>query len=192
MLPASFDLKELPMQPVNLRAELRTDLGLVGLLVAVDVAARLLPHAPGVWPVAASALFAGRMLRLPLLALIVPVLATVVSNLLLPGDDGRVLLVVAAALCVPALLGMLVRKRGALAVIAAMLTSSLVFFASTNFAVWAFQGMYPHTWQGLAECYVAALPFLDRTIFGDLAWCAALFGTAWLVQRGPALVRRAH
>ena len=67
MLPVSFDLKELPMQPVNLRAELRTDLGLVGLLVAVDVAARLLPHAPGVWPVAASALFAGRMLRLPLL-----------------------------------------------------------------------------------------------------------------------------
>lgn len=180
------------MQPVNTRAELWTDLGLVGLLVAVDVVARLLPHAPGVWPVAASALFAGRMLRLPLLALIVPVLATVLSNLALPGDDGRVLLVVAAALCVPAVLGMLVRKRGALSVVAAMVASSLVFFAATNFAVWAFQGMYPHTWEGLIECYIAALPFLDRTVLGDLAWCAALFGAAWLVQRGPALARRAH
>jgi hypothetical protein len=180
------------MQLAKTRAELWTDLGLVALLVGIGVAARLLPHVPGVWPVAASALFAGRMLRLPLLALLVPVLATVLSNLVLPGDDGRVLLVVAAALCVPALLGMLTRRYGALPVIAAMLASSLVFFTATNFAVWAFQGMYPHTWQGLVECYVAALPFLDRTVIGDLAWCAALFGAAWLVQRGPALARRAH
>jgi len=179
------------MQPSKIRSELWIDFGLVAVLIGLDVAARLLPHAPGVWPVAASALFAGRMLRLPLLALIVPVLATVLSNLVLPGDDGRVLFVVAAALCVPAVLGMLIRKRGMLATVVAMLASSLVFFAATNFAVWAFDGMYPRTLQGLADCYVAALPFLDRTIFGDLGWCAALFGGAWLVEHGPSLARRA-
>jgi hypothetical protein len=46
------------------------------------------------------------------------------------------------------------------------------------------------TIDGLVQCYVAALPFLDRTVFGDLAWCAALFGAAWLVQHGPVLMRR--
>ena len=40
-------------------------------------------------------------------------------------------------------------------------------------------------------CYVAALPFLDRTVLGDLFWAAALFGGAWLVQHGPVLGRRA-
>ena len=56
------------MQPSKARAGLWMDLGLVGFLIAFDVAARLLPHAPGVWPFAASALFAGRMLRMPALA----------------------------------------------------------------------------------------------------------------------------
>ena len=46
------------------------------------------------------------------------------------------------------------------------------------------------TLQGLAQCYVAALPFLDRTVFGDLFWVAVLFGGAWLVQHAPALMRR--
>ena len=180
------------MQPNKTRADVTADLALVALLIGLDVVARLVPHVPGVWPVAASALFAGRMLRIPLLALVVPVAATVLSNFALPGDDGRVLLVVAAALCAPALLGMLARRwRGAAPTIAAMIASSLMFFAATNFAVWAFNGMYPMTLQGLAECYVAALPFLDRTVIGDLAWCAALFGGAWLVQRGPALARKA-
>ena len=53
------------MQPNKARTDLWMDLGLVAFLIVFDVAARLLPHAPGVWPFAASALFAGRMLRMP-------------------------------------------------------------------------------------------------------------------------------
>ena len=180
------------MQFSKTRSDLTLDLVLVVFLIALDVVARIVPHVPGVWPVAASALFAGRMLKLPLLAFLVPVAATVLSNFALPGDDGRVLLVVAAALCVPAALGIVARRwRGAAPTAAAMVATSLLFFVATNFAVWAFDGLYPMTWQGLAECYIAALPFLDRTVLGDLAWCAALFGGAWLVQHGPALARRA-
>ncbi len=181
------------MQPNKTRADLWMDLGLVAFLIAFDVAARLLPHAPGVWPVAASALFAGRMLRIPALALVVPLLATALSNFALPGDDWRVTLVVFAAICVPALAGMLARRwQGALPVVAAMLSCSLIFFAATNFAVWAFNGMYPMNFQGLVQCYVAALPFLDKTVIGDLFWTAVLFGGAWAVAHGPALARRAR
>jgi hypothetical protein len=180
------------MQSSKTRSDLTLDLVLVVFLIALDVVARIVPHVPGVWPVAASALFAGRMLKLPLLAFIVPVAATVLSNLVLPGDDGRVLLIVAAALCAPAALGIVARRwRGAAPTLAAMVASSLIFFLATNFAVWAFNGFYPMTLQGLAQCYIAALPFLDRTVLGDLAWCAALFGGAWLVQHGQALARRA-
>jgi hypothetical protein len=181
------------MQPYKTRSDLTMDLALVAGLVALDVIARLAPHVPGVWPVAASALFAGRMLRMPLLAFVVPLAAMVLSNFVLPGDDGRVMLFIAAALFVPALLGIVGRRwRGVVPTAAAMIASSLVFFVATNFAVWAFQDLYPRTLQGLAQCYFAALPFLDRTVLGDLAWCAALFGGAWLVQRVPTLARRAH
>jgi len=180
------------MQQNRARADLWMDLLLVTFLIGFDVAARLLPHAAGVWPFAASALFAGRMLRIPGLAVIVPLAAVLLSNVALAGDDWRITLVVCAAITLPAFAGMLIRRwPGAFPVIAAMLSCSLIFFAATNLAVWAFSGMYPLTWQGLTQCFIAALPFLDKTVLGDLFWTAVLFGGAWLMQHVPSLSRRA-
>jgi hypothetical protein len=180
------------MQPNRTRADFWMDLLLVAFLISFDVAARLLPHAAGVWPFAASALFAGRMLRIPGLAVIVPLAAVLLSNVALAGDDWRITLVVCAAITLPAFAGMLIRRwPGAVPVIAAMLSCSLIFFVTTNFAVWAFSGMYPLTWQGLTQCFIAALPFLDKTVLGDLFWTAVLFGGAWLMQHVPSLSRRA-
>jgi hypothetical protein len=169
------------------------DLLLVAFLIGFDVAARLLPHAAGVWPFAASALFAGRMLRVPVLAVIVPVAAAMLSNTMLAADDWRITAVVYAAIALPAIAGMLTRRYGgALSVVAAMVFCSLIFFVVTNFAVWAFSGIYSHDLQGLTKCYVLALPFLDKTVIGDLVWTGVLFGGAWLVQNAPILTRQAH
>ena len=181
------------MQANKARTDLWMDLVLVAFLIGFDVAARLLPHAPGFMPVAASALFAGRMLHIPALAVIVPLLAMALSNAALPTEDWRIVLVGFVAISVPALVGMLTRRyRGPVVIGAAMVSCSLLFFAASNFAVWAFGGLYPLSLQGLVQCYVAALPFLDKTVMGDLFWTAILFGGAWLVQHGPALARRAH
>jgi hypothetical protein len=179
------------MQPDKTRNELWLDLALVAFLIGFDVTARLLPHAPGFMPIAASGLFAARILRVPALAVIVPIAAMAISGFGFAADDWRVSLVVYGALTVPALAGMYSRRwRGTPAIVATMLSCSLFFFVSTNFAVWAFSGMYPLTLQGLTQCYVLALPFLDKTVAGDLFWTAVLFGGAWLVQHGPALARR--
>lgn len=181
------------MQPNTARSDLRLDLALVAFLIALDVAARLLPHAWGFTPVAASGLFAARMLRMPILSIIVPVAAMALTGWALGADDWRISLITYVAIAMPALLGIASRRwQGALPVVATMLAGSLVFFALSNFAVWAFSGMYPLTVAGLIQCYVAALPFLDKTVLGDLIWTGVLFGGAWLVQRGPALAKRAH
>jgi Family of unknown function (DUF6580) len=173
------------------RADPWIDLVLVAFLIGFDVTARLLPHEPGVMPVAASALFAGRVLRVRGLALVVPIAAMALSGMAMAPDDWRVSLVVYVAIALPALVGIATRRwRGLLPVAGAMISCSLIFFAASNFAVWAISGLYPLTWQGLIECYVAALPFLDHTVLGDLFWCAALFGGAWLVQHGPLVSRR--
>lgn len=180
------------MQPSKeARPTLWMDLALVAFLIGFDVTARLLPHIPGIMPVAASALFAGRMLRRPLLAFVVPLVAMALSGIVLAGDDWRITLVVYAAITLPAFVGMKTKLwSGAAPVVAGMLGCSLFFFVASNFAVWTFSGMYPLTWQGLTECYVAGLPFLDRTVIGDLFWTTVLFGGAWFVQHGPVLGRR--
>src|SRR6516164_8007541 len=98
------------MQPKKTRADLWMDRGLVTFLVIFDVATRLMPHPPGVTAVAASALFAGRTLRIPALAVVVPLLAMALSGAALASDDGRISLVVYAAITVPAFAAALARR----------------------------------------------------------------------------------
>jgi hypothetical protein len=114
------------------------------------------------------------------------------SDMALPNEDWRITAVGFVAISIPALAGIATRRwHGVLPVTGTMVACSLIFFLLSNVAVWAFSGMYPLTWQGLTQCYVAALPFLDKTVLGDLFWTAILFGGAWLVQHMPSLSRRA-
>lgn len=164
------------------------DLALVAFLIALDVAARLMPHAPGFLPVAASGFFAARMLRVPVFAVVVPVVAMVLSDTMLPGEDWRIQAVGFAAIAIPAVAGIATRRwPGVLPAIATVVASSFLFWLASNAAVWAFSGMYPLSVAGLTQCYVAALPFLEKTMLGDLCWTGVLFGGAWAVARGPAL-----
>jgi len=154
------------------------ELSLAMSFVGLDVVARVAPHAPNVTPIAASAVFAGMMLRSRALALAVPLLAMLVSDLVVGAYDWRIMGVVYAALALPALLARWGRARPMVVLAPLVLSSSLLFYATTNFAVWAFSGMYAHDLNGLVLCYVAALPFLYNTA-GDALWTTLLFGTWW-------------
>jgi uncharacterized protein DUF6580 len=155
------------------------ELSLAMSLVALDIVARLAPHAPNVTPIAASAMFAGMVLRSRALALAVPISALLVSDLVVGSYDWRIMGVVYAALALPALAARWGRARPMVVLPPLVLSSSLLFFATTNFAVWAFSGMYAHDLPGLMHCYVAALPFLQNTVIGDMFWATLLFGSWW-------------
>src|SRR5258708_19978859 len=122
-------------------AEFWLAMGLVGL----DIVARLAPHAPNFTPVAASALFAGTVLRGRALALSVPLAAMLISDLVLGCPDARVMGVVYAALALPALLGRWGRARGAIVLALLAVSSSLIFFPPPNLAVRPSPAMHtPH------------------------------------------------
>jgi hypothetical protein len=155
------------------------ELSLAMSLVTLDIVARVAPHAPNVTPIAASAVFAGMVLRSRALALAVPVAALLLSDLVVGSYDWRIMGVVYAALALPALAARWGRARPVVVLAPLVLSSSLLFFATTNFAVWAFSGMYAHDLHGLVHCYVAALPFLWNTVAGDALWTTLLFGAWW-------------
>ena len=163
---------------------LRTDALVALFLIGLDIAARLLPHTPNFMPLTASALFAGMIVGRRSLALAVPVAAMLVSDFMIGFDDWRIATLDYAALTLPVGIGMLGRGyRWSRVLAPAALASSLLFFAVSNFAVWLFSGLYSHDMAGLVKCYALALPFLQHTIAGDLAWVAVLFGGAFMVQR---------
>src|SRR5262245_65659164 len=65
------------------------ELSLAMSLVGLDVVARLAPHAPNVTPIAATAVFAGMVLRSRALALAAPLLAMLLSALIVGAYDRR-------------------------------------------------------------------------------------------------------
>lgn len=175
---------------IRARRALRTDVAVVAALVGLNVAARLLPHAPDFTPVAASALFAASVLRVRTLSIVVPLAGMVLADAWLGFYDLRIMTTVYGTLALPACAAWLSRRWHRPVMIApVLLSSALSFFLVTNFAVWAFSPMYAANAAGLLKCYIAALPFLQNTICGDLFWGIVLFGGYWLAQNVRAAKR---
>jgi hypothetical protein len=73
-------------------------------------------------------------------------------------------------------------KSGPVRVVGAALACSTSFFLLSNFAVWAWSGMYPRTFGGLLTSYTMGLPFLRGTVTSDLFFSAAFFGVPVFAQ----------
>jgi uncharacterized protein DUF6580 len=150
---------------------------LIALLTAIVVAAtlRLVPHPPNFTPIGAMALFSGAYLGRRSLAFAAPLGAMVLSDAVIGFYSGFWITYLAVGLIVG--LGMLALSRvSILGVGGAAIASSVVFFGVSNFGTWALGGLYPHTLAGLSACYVAAIPFFQNTIAGDLFYATLLFG----------------
>ena len=157
-------------------------------MIAAAVASRLVPHPWNLTSVAATALFAGAYLEDRRLAFLVPLAALLVSDLALGFYRGMAVVYLAFALIV--CLGLWLRtRRRPLPIVGATLAGSLLFFGLSNFGVWAFGALYPHSGAGLAACFTAALPFLRGTLEGDGLYSLILFGGFALLERHVAALR---
>jgi hypothetical protein len=170
-------------------------------LVLLAAASRLVPHPPNVTPLAAVALFGGATFERRWSAILVPLAALLLSDLLLQvtylagwqpnwGFYRGQWVVYACSLIAVSLGFLIVRRRNALTVMAATIAGSLVFFLATNFAVWASGLMYPKTAQGLWLCYALALPFFRNSLLGDLACSTLLFGALALAEARIPVLRQ--
>ena len=150
---------------------------IVALLSAILLAAalRLVPHPPNFTPIGAMALFSGAYLGRRALAFVAPLAAMLLSDAVLGFYSGFWITYLAVALI--ALLGSVVlQKRNPLRIGLTAVAGSVIFFVVSNFGTFALSGMYPHTVAGLGACYVAAIPFFQNTLAGDLFYATLLFG----------------
>lgn len=156
---------------------------LIALLSAIAAAAalRLVPHPPNFSPIDAMALFSGAYLARRWLAFAAPLTALLLSDLILGFYPG--MLFQYAAVILIALLGMVALSRVTVLMLAgAAFASSVLFFTVSNFGVWMTSGMYPQSLDGLGACYVAAIPFFQNTLLGDLFYAALMFGGFALLE----------
>lgn len=157
-------------------------------LTVLGALARLVPHPPNFAPVGSTSLFAGA--RLPVWqAYLVPMALMAITDPIVSTFYGvpafsRFQLFMYGSFLISGWLGRRMRGNPGVSRIAAFsVLNSMQFFLITNFGSWLWFGSYPRTASGLADCYLAAIPFFGWTLAGDLFYAGLLFGLhAWLTR----------
>ncbi|MGI8745249.1 MAG: DUF6580 family putative transport protein [Bryobacteraceae bacterium] len=162
-------------------------------LTVLGAIARLVPHPPNFAPVGAASVFAGA--RLPVWqAYLIPLALMVITDPILALVYGVApftiyQVFIYASFLISVWIGRRVRNTGsAWKIGSAVLLSSAQFFLISNLGSWIKD--YPHTLAGLGSCYVAAIPFFERTLVSDVFFSAALFGLYALLTRTVASSER--
>lgn len=169
--------------------ELKTQRGkLILVLILAAAVSRFLPHPPNFTPLGAMALFGGTFLVNKRTALILPLAAMLLSDIVLQLVSGigfhRTIVFVYLSFVLITSLGFLLRQRvQRQTIMVASLVGSLIFFFVTNFGVWITQPeTYPLSSEGLFQCYIAGIPFFKGTVMGDLFYNLILFGSHALLK----------
>ena len=159
----------------------------VTLMVFAAAFVRLLPHPPNFAPIAAMALFGGAYFSKKSFAFAIPLLAMFVTDAIIGFYSYAWMVYISFALIV--LLGIVMLKKVSVKnVVLASVTASVSFFVITNFGVWMLGTLYPKTPAGLMESYIAAIPFFQNSLIGDLFFSGVMFGVYELVKhKVPAL-----
>lgn len=149
-------------------------LRLTGVVMSfAAVAVRLLPHPPNFTPMGATALFGGAKFTRPWNYLL-PIGLMFATDLFL-GFHNTMLYVYGSFLIITFLGERWAKKPTTARIVTLGLASSSIFFLVTNFGVWAQGTLYPPTFAGLIESYVAAIPFWQNMLLADLVFSVGYF-----------------
>ncbi len=149
-------------------------------IVFLGFLSRALPHPHNFTPILAMALVAGAYASRAWIGMLLPLLAMLLSDLVLNNtlyahyyegfaglqpilDNGFTYIAIAVLALLPLLLP--AEKRESWTGLGALgLGGSVLFFLISNFGVWLTSGMYPKTLVGLQACYAAGVPFFPATL----------------------------
>ncbi|MCZ8343803.1 MAG: hypothetical protein O9301_12265 [Leptospira sp.] len=147
---------------------------LVVFMVLIAAISRILPHPPNFTPILAISLFSGAFISSRRIAVLVPILAMFLSDLFLGFHN--LMLLIYVLMAGTAYVGSRLQNSKSKTAIATIV-GSIIFFVTTNVAVWLTSGMYTLDWKGLVTCFTLAIPFFQNSIAGDIIYTSLLFGT---------------
>ncbi len=150
-------------------------------MIFIAAFVRLIPHPPNFAPVAAMALFGGAYFSKKWMAFLVPLVAMLVTDLIL-GFHATMWAVYISFVLIVGIGMLMIKQKKVSNIFLASVSASVMFFVITNFAVWAAGLYYPKDLSGLVASYTAAIPFFHYTLLGDLFFVALMFGSYELVK----------
>ena len=172
----------------TMKSQMHSRLILLTALILIAAFGRIIPHPYNMSPIAAMGLLGSAYFSRKWMALLIPFLATWLSDLFINNMiypelfDGFTWFYAGSAwvygsYALIIMMGYILLNTVTIARIASssILATSL-FFIITNFGAWIGNPMYPQTFEGLMMSYAAGLPFLQGSFVGDLMYSGILFG----------------
>jgi hypothetical protein len=144
-------------------------------------------------PIGAIALFGGAYFTDKWKAYLIPLFALFVSDIFLNRlysgnwmilDYSSIMVYVFFVIVV--FMGSLIKKATVLNVFAASLIAVVLHWLLTDLP---FGNLYPHTLAGYGQSLVAAIPFEKNMLYGDIVFCAILFGGFELAKSKYTVLR---
>ena len=187
-----------------MKSESKKTLLISGLFILFGAFSRMFTFLPNFSALESLALFGGAYIALRYVAILIPLAAMFLSDLVInntiarsyfPNHEGLVIFseymiwnVVAIVLIV--LFGRYFLKkmnftRGVLGILGA----TSIFWIITNIGAWLTSGLFPLTFVGMMENFAFALPFIKNSLLGNFAFGIILFGSYELLTRSyPNLI----
>jgi len=153
---------------------------------------RLIPHPPNFAPIGAMALFGGAYFSKKWQSFLLPLGALFISDIAINYIVYQKLVLfhsmwlwVYGSFSLIVIAGIYILKKISIkSVMIASFSASFILYVITNFGVWIVDpiNLYPNSGAGLFACYIAGMPYLLGTIFGDFFYSAIFFSVFELAQ----------
>ena len=136
-------------------------------LILILAFSRLIPHPPNFTPIIATALMSGFLLKNKHLSLIVVLISMVISDLII-GFYSSYFFVYFSLILIILIFSKFIKKVNFKNLFLLSISSSLLFFVVTNFGVWMMGDLYDKNLNGLALCYILAIPYFTNTLLSTI------------------------
>ena len=187
-----------------MKSESKKTIVLSGLFILFGAFSRLFTFLPNFSALEALALFGGAYIALRYVAILIPIIAMFLSDLVInntiarpffPEHEGavifaeymiwNVLAIVLIVLFGRVFLKKMNLKNGFFGILGA----TGIFWIVSNIGAWLSSGLFPLTFTGMMENFIFALPFLKNSLLGNLVFGTILFGSFELLTRSfPKLI----
>ena len=148
------------------------------VLILILILSRLIPHPPNFTPLIAMSVMSGFFFKEKFFPLFLILISIFISDIFLGFYDSMIFVYLSIMLII-FICRIYFKKLNHKNLIIYSFFGSITFFLISNFGVWLAGNLYQKNINGLAECFIMALPFFKNTVistffFSYLAYYADL------------------
>jgi hypothetical protein len=140
-------------------------------------------------PIMAMSFFAGYTYKDKRFSFAIPIFAMLLSDLIIGLHAG--MFVIYVTMCLACIIGILISGKSKYHIIGGSILGSLLFYLITNLVIWYSPELYPLSWEGQIQSYIAALPFFKSSLLSDLLFTVLFFGSYQLITHSKTQVHKA-